>query len=71
MFHATVESIDVTQPQPVEPPCRDPKDDVFLTLALIGDADFMIASDHDLLVLSPWNGIPILTPAQFLADAKK
>jgi predicted nucleic acid-binding protein len=27
----------------------------------------IVSSDQDLLVLDPWHGIRILTPAQFLA----
>jgi putative PIN family toxin of toxin-antitoxin system len=46
--------------------CRDPKDDKFLELAASGQADLIIASDHDLLVLHPFRGIPILRPAAFL-----
>lgn len=50
----------------VNPPCRDPKDNKFLALIQACDADALISSDADLLVLNPWQGIPILTPAQFL-----
>jgi putative PIN family toxin of toxin-antitoxin system len=52
----------------VDPPCRDPKDNMFLALAAVGYASALISSDHDLLVLNPWQGIAILTPAQFLAE---
>jgi predicted nucleic acid-binding protein len=31
-------------------------------------ADAMVSSDQDLLVLHPWRGVAILTPAQFLAQ---
>jgi uncharacterized protein len=47
--------------------CRDPKDDKFLELAVCGDASFLVTGDQDLLVLHPFQGIPILTPTQFLA----
>ena len=50
---------------PIDPPCRDPLDNKFLALALASEADTLISSDEDLLVLHPWRGIPILTPAQF------
>lgn len=50
----------------VHPPCRDPKDNQFLALALAVEADALISSDDDLLVLHPWRGIPILTPSDFL-----
>lgn len=52
----------------VLPPCRDPKDTQFLALALVAEADALVSSDEDLLVLHPWRGIPIVTPAEFLAQ---
>ena len=56
--------------QEVHGVCRDSSDDMFLALSLAVRADALVSSDHDLLVLTPWRGIPILTPAQFLADPK-
>jgi putative PIN family toxin of toxin-antitoxin system len=50
----------------VDPPCRDPKDNQFLALALVAEADVLVSSDDDLLVLHPWRGISILAPADFL-----
>ena len=46
--------------------CRDPKDDKFLELAMSGRAACIISGDSDLLVLSPFQGIPIMTPQAFL-----
>ncbi len=46
--------------------CRDPTDAKFLALAISARADALVSSDHNLLTLHPWRGIPILTPAQFL-----
>jgi uncharacterized protein len=46
--------------------CRDPKDDKFLELATNGRADVIVSGDADLLVLNPFRGIPILTPAAFV-----
>jgi putative PIN family toxin of toxin-antitoxin system len=46
--------------------CRDPRDNKFLALASHCSADVLVSSDDDLLVLNPWQYIPILTPAQFL-----
>lgn len=51
----------------VRPLCRDLHDNKFLALALAAEADILVSSDEDLLVLHPWRRIPILTPAQFLA----
>ena len=45
---------------------RDVDDDKFLALAVIGQADAIISGDGDLLELVTHEGIPILTPAQFL-----
>jgi uncharacterized protein len=47
--------------------CRDPGDDKFLELAVSGQASCLVSGDQDLLVLNPFRGIPILTPAEFLA----
>ena len=46
--------------------CRDIKDNKFLELALSGKADYVVSGDQDLLVLSPFRGIPVLTPREFL-----
>ena len=59
----TVQPADLTA---VDPPCRDHGDDKFLALALASEADALVSSDDDLLVLHPWRGIPIMTPADFL-----
>src|SRR5260221_308507 len=40
---------------------RDPKDDKFLELAASGKATCIVSGDEDLIVLSPFRGIPILT----------
>ena len=47
--------------------CRDLADDKFLELAIDGVASAIVTSDVDLLVLHPFQGIPILTPRDFLA----
>lgn len=46
--------------------CRDPTDDKFLELAVNGHADVIISGDADLLDLSPFRSIPIVTPAAFV-----
>jgi uncharacterized protein len=46
--------------------CRDPKDNKFLELALSAPATLIASGDSDLLVLHPFQDIPILTPADFL-----
>ena len=46
--------------------CRDPDDDKLLETALMGAADCLVTGDRDLLEMSPFHDIPILTPAGFL-----
>lgn len=46
--------------------CIDTKDDMYLELALSGKADCIITNDDDLLVLHPFEKIPIITPTEFL-----
>src|SRR5437899_4127937 len=45
---------------------RDPDDDKFLEVAVNGRADVLVRGDADLLALSPFRGIAILTPAAYL-----
>ncbi|MFO0851006.1 MAG: putative toxin-antitoxin system toxin component, PIN family [Gemmataceae bacterium] len=47
--------------------CSDADDDKFLELAVNGRADYIVSSDKHLLALHPFRGIPILSPADFLA----
>jgi putative PIN family toxin of toxin-antitoxin system len=47
--------------------CRDPQDDKFLEAAVVGKADYLVSGDADLLDLTPYQGIPILRPTEFLA----
>jgi len=46
--------------------CRDLTDDHLLSLAIEADADCIVTGDKDLLVLNPFRGIPIVTPAEFI-----
>ena len=58
-----VEIIDVLQPIRAS---RDPKDDKFLEAAVNGRASVIVTGDRDLLDLSPFRGIAIVTPADDL-----
>lgn len=46
--------------------CRDPKDDKVLDVAIAGRAESIVTGDEDLLVLHPFEGIPIVGPSEFL-----
>ena len=67
LFHA--ELVDIAFDIPVThtvTDCRDPKDNKFLELSLSASATTLITGDADLLVLHPFQGVLILTPADFL-----
>ena len=46
--------------------CRDPKDDMVLSLAVAGEVDFVLTGDKDLLIMNPFEGVEILTARTFL-----
>ena len=50
--------------------CRDPKDNMYLELAVSGEATCIVSGDQDLLRLNPFRGIPIITPDEFLTSFK-
>lgn len=64
--HSRLWDVDAVSEQSAAGACRDTKDDKFLALAFACQAVALVSSDDDLLVLHPWQGIPVLTPAQFL-----
>jgi len=45
--------------------CRDAKDNFLLSLAKDSKADFLITGDKDLLVLKQFEGVQIVTIAEF------
>lgn len=62
----------VTRGEPVTPTrrvtlCRDPTDNMVLEAPIAGHADAIVSGDEDLLVLNPFEGIPITGPAAFLS----
>jgi putative PIN family toxin of toxin-antitoxin system len=50
---------------------EDPSDDKFLSCALSCGASFIISGDKHLLALREFQGIPILSPKEFLKTIKK
>ncbi|MCK9365957.1 MAG: putative toxin-antitoxin system toxin component, PIN family [Metallibacterium scheffleri] len=64
--HAHLVEVDAASEQAASGACRDVNDAKFLARALACHAVALITSDADLLVLHPWHGVPILTPAAFL-----
>lgn len=45
--------------------CRDPDDDAILGTAIAGNADCIVTGDNDLLVLERFQGVDIISPAEF------
>ncbi len=46
--------------------CTDPDDDMFLEVAVNGQADYLITGNIKDFPPSPFRGLPILRPAEFL-----
>lgn len=56
---------------PVPAYTRDPKDDEFVACALVGDANYLITEDKDLLVLEAVGDVRIVTPYDFLRATRR
>jgi uncharacterized protein len=63
----TLNKFDILKVEPSITACRDPKDNKFLDLIVEIKADMLISGDKDLLVLHPFQSIPIITPSEFLS----
>ncbi|MFN9668464.1 MAG: putative toxin-antitoxin system toxin component, PIN family [Pseudanabaena sp.] len=59
------DTVQMTEKPVVNCECRDPKDRMFLELAIAGNADYLITGDQDLLCLAHDFNCPILTIEQF------
>jgi putative PIN family toxin of toxin-antitoxin system len=55
--------VELVEPVSIPPTFRDPDDDAVLACALAAHADLIVSGDDDLLILSTFEGIPIVTPA--------
>jgi len=55
---------------PKLPRCRDANDQMFIELAAVGKADFLVTGDKDLLALAPEFGPRIVTADAFLASLR-
>lgn len=57
------ERVEIPEPLPETPVCRDPDDQAFLVLAYQAKADYLVTRDGDLLALREESEIPIVTPS--------
>jgi predicted nucleic acid-binding protein len=51
---------------PKLPACRDPNDQMFLSVASVGQAEWLVSGDRDLLALAGKLPFRIVAPAEFL-----
>lgn len=70
-FLAHAEVVQLPQPWPALPLCRDDKDQVFLVLAHVGRAQALITGDGDLLALRDSFPGLIVTPDEWAALHKR
>lgn len=61
-----IQGAEVVEPAVVLHVCRDPSDDKFLECAMAGSADCVVTEDLDLLDLRQFEGIKLLTVAEFV-----
>ena len=59
------ETVLLPEQLPTIPECRDPFDEPFLVLALVGNANYLVTGDRDLLCLVDSFACPIVTVEQF------
>lgn len=55
----------VVEPDARVSDCADYEDNRILELALACEADLIVSQDNDLTSMSPWRGIPVVTPREF------
>lgn len=46
--------------------CRDPDDDKFLACAMAANARYIVSGDRDLLAVSPYRGVTVVRPRDFI-----
>ena len=49
--------------------CSDPDDDVFLSVAIAGNADYLVTGNLKHFPRSPWRGVRIVSPTSLLRVA--
>jgi uncharacterized protein len=59
------EWVTIPEPPPVVPDCRDLQDVPFLWLSIVGQAEYLVTGDQDLLVLADEFSVQIVTAAVF------
>lgn len=63
---AFLEVAEIVNPDETPRVSRDSKDDMVLACAKSAQVDYLISEDNDLLVLNPYEGIPIVRVFEFV-----
>jgi putative PIN family toxin of toxin-antitoxin system len=67
LLDAITQKADILPPLgPLPAYTRDPKDDKFVACALVGDTNYLITEDKDMLILQVAGDVRIVTPYDFL-----
>jgi putative PIN family toxin of toxin-antitoxin system len=56
----------VASPPLEDPVSRDPDDDKFVACAVAAEIEFIVSGDRDLLEVSTFRGVRVLTPREFV-----
>lgn len=68
-INAVISSSKIIEVTHVVTECKDPKDNMFLELALSCHAEYLVTGDKkDLIAMNPFRKIKIITARQFLAE---
>ena len=67
LFETIVENCEIVRPRRSITNCRDTDDNKFLEAAVESKAGFVVSGDRDLLILKSIEGIPILSPKEFIS----
>jgi putative PIN family toxin of toxin-antitoxin system len=55
----------VVKPDEIEKVSRDPDDDYILATAVKSKSEYLVTADKDLLILTEYNGVKIISPNDF------
>ena len=64
-------SMHVVEPSTSVSVCRDPDDDMFIECAIEAECVYIVSGDKDLLSIEEYEGIQIMTVADFLQQIEK
>ena len=65
-LHDYLDRVTMYDTPDIPPVCADPDDDYLFALALIGEADYLVSGDKQVLALDPYGKTRVVTPRQFL-----